>query len=150
MRTQSILALAAFIGLAATTMPVGAGLFSATGPVIAILGSELFVGEAEGHLSGAGTLAIRSQKDPLLTCAGDFTSSAKQGGIGQLLCSDGASATFRFERLSVLRGFGAGRFSRGTMSFAYGLSAEEAEPYLKLPQGKRLSSSGNELKLVDL
>jgi hypothetical protein len=36
------------------------------------------------------------------------------------------------------------------MSFAYGLTAEEAGPYLKLPEGKKLTHSGTELKLVDL
>ena len=150
MLKQAIVTLAALIGLAGAAMPARAGLFSATGPVIAILANELFLGEAEGHLSGAGTIAIRSQRNPDLTCAGEFTSSAKLGGRGQMLCSDGATATFLFERLSVLRGHGTGRFSRGAMSFAYGLTAEEAGPYLKLPEGKRLTSDGNELKLVDL
>ena len=36
------------------------------------------------------------------------------------------------------------------MSFAYGLNADEAGPYLKLPQGKKLAQNGTELKLVDL
>jgi hypothetical protein len=144
-----ILPLTAFIGLAGALMPAEAGLFSATGPVIAILANELFLGEAEGHLSGAGTLAIRSQKDPELTCIGQFTSSAELGGTGQMHCSDGTKATFHFERLSVLRGFGAGSFSRGAMSFAYGLTPEEAGPYLTLPAGKKLQSNGSDLKLVE-
>lgn len=138
------------IGLSAAATPVGAGLFSATGLVIAILDGELFVGEAEGHLSGAGTLTMHSQKDPALTCIGKFTSSAALGGIGQMHCSDGAAATFRFQRLSVFRGYGTGDFSRGSMSFAYGLSADEAWPYLKLPEGRKLVQIGAELKLVDL
>ena len=50
----------------------------------------------------------------------------------------------------MLRGYGSGKFSRGEMSFAYGLGADEVEPYLKLPQGKRLAYNGKELKLVDL
>jgi hypothetical protein len=150
MRNESIFALAAFIGMTVAATPAGAGLFSATGPVIAILANELFVGEAEGYLSGAGTLAIRSQKDPELTCLGQFTSNGKLGGSGQLRCSDGSAAQFHFERLTVLRGFGAGSFSRGAMSFAYGLTAEEAGPYLKLPEGKKLTLNGSELKLVDL
>jgi len=147
---QSIFALVASIGLAGAAMPASAGLFSATGPVIAILANELFVGEAEGHLSGAGTLAIRSQKDPELTCNGQFTSNGKLGGSGRMHCSDGTDAVFHFERLTVLRGFGAGSFTRGAMSFAYGLTAEEAGTYLKLPEGKRLGLNGSELKLVDL
>ena len=142
--------IAACAGLTGATTQANAGLFSATGPVIAILAGDLFVGEAEGHLSGAGTLVIHAQQNPELTCQGEFTSSAKLGGSGQMLCSDGATATFHFQRLSVLRGFGAGNFSRGGMSFAYGLTVEEVGPYLRLPQGKKLAYHRNELKLVDL
>ena len=150
MRKILIMVFAACIGLAGPVTQAGAGLFSATGIVIAILADDLFVGEAEGHLSGAGTLAIHSQKDPDLTCIGQFTSSAALGGSGQMHCSDGTAATFHFQRLSVLRGYGVGSFRRGPMSFAYGLSAEEAGPYLKLPKGKKLTHNGAELKLVDL
>jgi hypothetical protein len=145
-----ITVLAACIGLAGSATLGGAGLFSATGTVIAILADELFMGEAEGHLSGAGTLAIKSQGKPAVSCLGQFTSSAALGGSGQMHCNDGATATFHFKRLSVFRGYGVGSFSRGSMSFAYGLTAEEAGPYLKLPEGKKLTHSGTELKLVDL
>ena len=107
------------------------------------------MGEAEGHLNGTGTVAIRSQKDPALTCLGQFTYSAAPGGTGQLHCSDGATATFDFKRLSMFRGYGAGRFSRGAMSFAYGFTAEDAGPYLTLPEGKTLAHRGTELRLVD-
>jgi len=144
-----IAVLAACIGLGGSAT-AGAELFSATGKVIAILADELFVGAAQGHLSGAGTLAIHSQKNPRLTCLGEFTSSAEMGGSGQMRCSDGATATFHFQRLSVFRGYGVGSFSRGSMSFAYGFTAEEAGPYLKLPEGKKLTHSGTELQLVDL
>jgi hypothetical protein len=150
MRKIFITVLAACIGLAGSATLAGAGLFSATGMVIAILADDLFVGEAEGQLSGAGTLVIRSQKNPDLICLGQFTSSAELGGSGQIHCSDGATATFHFQRLSVFRGYGAGSFSRGSMSFAYGLTVEEAGPYLKLPAGKKLAHNGAGMKLVDL
>ncbi|MFA5915327.1 MAG: hypothetical protein WC830_17410 [Burkholderiales bacterium] len=150
MRKLLITLLVACAGALVSATVVQAGLFSSTGVVIAILADELFVGEAEGHLNGAGTLAIHSQQHPELTCQGQFTSSALLGGTGQMLCSDGASATFHFQRLSVLRGYGSGRFSRGAMSFAYGLNAEEAAPYLVLPAGKKLTYNGTELKLADL
>ena len=138
------------IGLAGVATPPSAGLLTATGPVIAIMAGDLFVGTAEGNLDGAGTLAIHSQKNPALTCSGKFTSSAELGGVGKLRCSDGASATFKFERLSLRRGHGTGRFSRGPMSFAYGLTAEEAAPYLTMPKGKKLAGNGTDLKLVNL
>jgi len=150
MRKRLITVLAACIGLSGSVTPAFAGLFSSTGMVIAILAGELFLGEAEGHLSGAGTLAIHSQKDPGLTCLGQFTSSAELGGMGQLNCSDGTSATFHFERLTVFRGYGVGSTSRGSMSFAYGLTAEEAAPYLRLPKGKKLRHNETQLELVDL
>jgi len=150
MRKMGITVLAACIGFAGSVSAAGAGLFSATRTVIAILADDLFVGEAHGHLNGAGTLAIKSQRNPALSCLGQFVSSAELGGFGQLECSDGTTATFRFKRLTVFRGHGIATFSRGLMSFAYGLTAEEAGPYLKLPQGKKLSHNGTELVLADL
>jgi hypothetical protein len=149
MRKVLITVLAACIGLAGSTTLAGAGLFSARGMVIALMADELFVGEAEGHLSGAGTVAIHSQRNRDLKCLGQFTSSAVMGGSGQLHCNDGATATFHFKRLSVFHGYGVGSLSRGSMSFAYGLTPEEAEPYLKLPEGKKLTHNGTELELVD-
>jgi hypothetical protein len=141
---------AACIGFAGSPTLASAGLFSATGTIIAIMSDDLFVGEAEGHINGAGTLAIRSQKNPNLTCRGEFTSSAELGGSGKLVCSDGNTATFQFKRLTVFRGHGTANFSRGAMSFAYGFAADEAVPYLKLPTGKKLKHNGTELALVDL
>ena len=150
MRKILIAALAACIGLVCPATQAQAGLLSATRVVIAMLAGELFVGQAEGHLSGAGTLAIHSQKNPGRTCQGQFTSSAERGGSGVMHCSDGATATFHFRRLGVFSGYGAGSFSRGEISFAYGLSADEAAPYLSLPEGKKLALNGIELMLVDL
>jgi hypothetical protein len=149
MRKVLITVVAACIGLTGSITPAGAELFSRTEKVIAILADDLFTGEAEGHLGGTGTLAIRSQKDPDLTCVGRFVAT-DLGGSGQMHCSDGATATFDFRRLSLFRGHGVGSFSRGSMSFAYGLTAEEAGAYLKLPQGKKLAQNGAGLELVDL
>ena len=149
MRKILVMVFAACIGSVGAATVAAAGLFSATRTVIAIVADDLFVGTAEGHLNGAGTLAIRSQKNPALTCLGQFTSSAQLGGSGEMLCSDGTTATFHFQRLTVFRGHGTGSFGRGTMSFAYGFTHEEAEPYLKLPEGKKLARNGTVLALVD-
>ncbi len=145
-----ITVLAMCIGMTGPVSVAVAGLFSATGAVIAIVGDNLFVGEAEGHLNGSGTLAIRSQKIPALTCVGQFTSSKERGGSGELRCSDGATATFHFQRLTVYRGYGVANFSRGPMSFAYGFTPDDAGPYLNLPAGKKLRHTGTSLVLVDL
>ena len=54
-----------------------------------------------------------------------------------------------FQRLSLMRGYGAGSsgLSRA-LSFTYGLSAEDSTAYLKLPPGQGLRREGNELGLV--
>jgi hypothetical protein len=150
MRRMLIICLAGFAGLAGWASPAGSGVFSATGPVIAILAGDLFLGEAKGNLDGSGTISIQSRTKPDVTCRGQFTSSAKLGGIGFLRCSDNATATIQFQRLSILRGYGTGSSSRGQMSFTYGLSANESEPYLKLPPGKALRLVGKDLVLVDV
>jgi hypothetical protein len=135
--------------MAGWAAPAGAGLLSAKGDIIAIMGGALFLGEAEGHLNGSGTLAIHSQKTPTLTCLGEFTSSAESGGKGQLRCSDGSKATFSFTRLSLQSGHGGGPFTRGTMNFTYGLTLEEARAHLKLPKGKKLRQDGTKIELVE-
>jgi hypothetical protein len=145
----AVASVAMAVGFAVWVGAAHAGLFSAKRPVIAILGNALYVGTAEGHLSGAGTLAIRSKLAPHITCSGKFTSSEEEGGAGTLQCSDGASSTFRFKRLTVYSGHGTGSFGKGTMSFTYGLTAEESKPFLKLAPGKKLAQDGEELALVD-
>jgi hypothetical protein len=142
--------LAVAVGFAGWVGGVDAGLLSAKRPVIAILGAALYVGTAEGHLSGAGTLAIRSRVDPSVTCTGEFTSTAEAGGAGELRCSDGATAKFRFERLTVFSGHGAGSFGKGSMTFTYGLTADESKPYLKLLPGRTLKQDGDDLALVNV
>jgi len=150
MRTLLLRSIAAGIGLAAAqSSAVASDFLAATRPVIAIVDGALFVGEAIGHLDGAGTIAMHAQLNPALTCVGEFTSSAKEGGHGNMRCSDGAVASFQFQRLNIYRGYGAGETSRGAMSFAYGLSPEESAPYLKLPGGKKFSPAGTQLTLVD-
>ena len=144
---RSLALLAAYITIGSAATPAGADLLSAKGQVFAIMAGELFVGEAEGHLDGSGTLAIHSQKTPALTCTGKFTSSAEAGGKGQMRCTNGSSATFQFKRLTIRSGYGTGKLSRGTMSFTYGLSAEEAARYLKPPKDKRLKRNGDGLEL---
>ena len=149
MRKLLIGTIAAAIGCAGMINVANAGGLSATRPVIAMLGGDLYVGEAVGHLNGAGTLAVHSQADPSITCSGEFTSSAKLGGAGELRCSDGATATFQFKRMDAFRGYGGGTHSRGTMSFTYGLSLDQSVAYLALPPGKKLSTQGEMLTLVD-
>jgi len=148
-RTPLVVLIAGCIGLAGPATAAAGGKLSATRPVIAIVDGELFVGHARGYLDGSGTIAIHAQKNPALSCRGEFTSSPELGGNGSMRCSDGATATYRFQREGIFRGHGTGTTSRGEMSFAYGFSADEALPYLNLPGKKKLGRSGSELTLVD-
>src|SRR3954470_20451519 len=117
MRNLAMLSLAACLALAQANPAAATGMFSASGPVIAMLGDELFTGIGEGHLDGSGTLAIHSERNPEVSCRGQFISSAALGGAGQLQCTDGANATFTFQRLTYRTGYGAGSFVRGPISF---------------------------------
>jgi hypothetical protein len=137
-----IVALAASGGLAR------AGPFSSTSPVIAIFDGNLLVGEATGHLAGWGTIALHSRAIAGLTCAGEFSATEALGDAGQLKCSDGSSATFSFQRLTLRRGYGIGSAGGSALSFTDGLSAEDSAPYLKLPEGKELRHDGSHLELV--
>jgi hypothetical protein len=124
-----------------------AGPFSSSGPVIANLDGELLVGEATAHLAGWGTFVLHSPAKPGLTCAGEFGATDAAGDTGQLRCSDGASASFGFQRLSLRRGYGAS-ISGSALSFTYGLTAEESASYLQLPAGRTLRGHGSNLELV--
>jgi hypothetical protein len=142
------LAVALAIGMSGWTGSAGAQLFSSTGPVIAILGGKLLVGEATGHLGGWGTLTLHSRSSAGPTCVGEFSRTDAHGDAGELRCSDGARAAFHFQRLSLTRGYGAGNSELSALTFTYGLSAEESEPYLRIPPGKILRREGDELELA--
>lgn len=150
MRRMFFTGLAATAALALGAGTAGAGLFSTTGPVIAIVAGELFLGEAEASLGGPGTIRIRSRAKPDVSCDGDFTFNAELGDVGKMRCSDGATATFQFKRLSLVRGYGTGNTSRGPMSFTYGLEATESVRYLELPPDKALRLEGKVPVLVAL
>lgn len=150
MRRKLVTGFAVCASLVAWAGPTAAAFISSAGPVIAIIAGDLFLGEAEGNLDGSGTIRIRSHLRPGVTCNGQFTSSAEQGGAGNMRCSDGATARYRFQRLSIMRGHGTGSSSRGALSFTYGLSADESAPYLTLPPGKALKMGGKGLALVDI
>ena len=64
-------------------------------------------------------------------------------------CSNGATGTYHFKRLSLEKGYGIGSYGRRSMSFTYGLTFDESKPYLRLPPGKKLEHNGETLALVD-
>jgi phospholipid transport system substrate-binding protein len=150
MRRILVTSLAAFAGLASLASSAGAGHISTAVPDIAIIAGDLFLGEAEGNLYGSGSIGIQSRAKPDVTCRGRFTYSTQPGNAGNMRCSDRATGTIQFQRLSVVRGYGSGSSSRGSKSLTYGLSADESARYLKLLPGKALRADGKNMALVDM
>ena len=139
----------AVTAIAGWTGAAAAGLFSSSGPVIAILGGELYVGEARASIDRTGTITIKSQVMPGLSCDGDFTFGAKLGNAGSMHCTDGSAATFQFERIGLTTGHGAGASGKRDLTFTYGLNVDESRAYLKLPPGKSLGLSGTDVVMID-
>lgn len=149
MRKILVTSFSVFAGFAVWAVPARALISPVTGPVIAIFAGGLFLGEVEGNPDGSGTIRIQSRAKPDVICQGQFTTSTGLGAAGNMRCSDGSAATFQFQRLSSLHGYGSGSSSRGSMSFTYGLGAIDAQPYLKLPAGKVLRLIGKDPILAD-
>jgi hypothetical protein len=127
------------------------GLFSATGPVIAILADDLFVGEVTGYMDRTGTIDIKSTVNESIRCIGEFRYTGSKTGIARVRCNDGTEASLDFTSLTALSGYGFGKSSRGPASFTYGMTPEQSSSYLKLPDGKKLSPTNNKsTQLVDI
>lgn len=150
MRSLLVKGFAVLAGYAGWASPAYAGFLSVTSPVIVILAGDLFLGEAERGIDGSGRIRIQSRANPDLTCHSEFPQGAEADDIGSMRCSDGVTASYQFKRLGPASGYGTGSSSRGPMSFTYGLTANAAASYLKLPAGKILRGEGLELALVNL
>lgn len=111
---------------------------SVTAPVVAIVHDDMFVGQATGYLDRTGVITVTSTTKPDVTCFGDFRYHAARSGTGKMRCNDGATADFDFYGLSMASGYGLGQSTKGVVSFTFGLDVEEAKPYLKLPENKRI------------
>ena len=125
------------------------GLFTTTAPVVAVVGGELYTGQSVCYIDGSGIIQLKSSSNPEQECSGDFRYESERLGVGDMRCTGGSSATFQFRALSTLTGYGFGRARTGDVSFAYGMTPAEAEPYLRLPSGKKLRQKDNTLMLTD-
>jgi hypothetical protein len=125
------------------------GLFTTTMPMVAIVGAEVFAGESVSYIDGTGTIKLKGSSNPRRECDGDFHYESERLGVGTIRCADGIDALFQFRALSTLTGYGFGRAKVGDVSFAYGFPLEQAEPYLRVPPGKKLQRKDNALLLTD-
>ena len=111
------------------------GLFSATSPVAATIKGDVFIGWAVGDASGRGTISVQSAVNPKISCVGEFryVSMFARSGVGSLTCNDGGQATFNFQGMTNLKGYGYGNSNKGPVSFTYGMTAKESSKYLQKP-----------------
>ena len=132
-----ILFLLISIVLSSCTNESGArmGLFSATSPVAATIKGDVFIGWAVGDASGRGTIRVQSAVNSKISCVGEFRyiSMFARSGLGTLTCNDGGQATFNFQGLTNLKGYGYGNSNKGPVTFTYGMTAKESSKYLQKP-----------------
>jgi hypothetical protein len=147
-----ILIIPLFIFLYSCTNESGArmGLFTGTAPVLAILHDDLFTGTSIGYPDRTGKIEVTSAIDPELSCMGEFYYTGHKTGSANLVCNDGNIASLKFTALTNLSGYGYGTSTRGPVSFTYGLTSSQSEKYLKLPEGKKLSSDTSNPQLIEL
>jgi hypothetical protein len=119
------------------------GLFSASAPVVSVVGDEIFLGKAVGYIDRTGTIDMTSTSNPEVRCVGQFAYTGARSGRAQLRCSDGAIAAVDFNALSNLSGYGYGAMATRPVSFTYGLTVEEALKYLRFPAGFGPDLSGS-------
>jgi len=137
------------LGACANQSGARMGLLTTTAPVLAIVAGELYTGESVSYIDGSGTIRLKSSVVPDRECSGVFRYESAQLGVGDLDCNGVARATFQFRALGTLTGYGFGRGPAGDVSFAYGMTPKQAEPYLRLPSGKTLSTKDSALVLGD-
>lgn len=149
--TSLCLAVSSVVALAGCANSSGAymTLTSAHAPVLAVLQDDLFTGEAVGYSDRTGTIDIKSVLNPDVRCVGRFRYVGSKVGVASVKCNDGHTAELDFNALSMLSGYGFGNSTRGTASFTFGLTPEEATEYLKLPAKKRLQKKDRTVALVD-
>jgi hypothetical protein len=125
------------------------GLLTTTAPVVAIVAGDLYTGESVSYIDGSGTIRFKSSLSPERECIGVFRYESEQLGAGDIDCSWGAHAAFQFRALNTLTGYGFGRAGKSDVRFTYGMTPEQAEPYLRLPSGKRLRTQDSTPVLAD-
>jgi hypothetical protein len=125
------------------------GLFATTSPILAIVAGEVYTGESTSYLDGTGTMRLKASLHGRRECDGDFRFDSQTLGVGSIHCAEGTETFFQFRALSTLTGYGFGRSTTGEVRFTYGLTPEQASPYLRLPPGKKLKTTADGLVLID-
>lgn len=121
--------------------------FSTTVPAWAVLGERVLAGEVRLYPDRSATLELRDDRPPSLSCMGTMPYTSSTGGTLSLRCSDGSQVQLPYIALGETSGQGSSRAGTQTASFAYGLAPQAARAWLVPPPGKRLTVSGDALRL---
>lgn len=146
----AVLSIACVLAIAGCTNQSGAhmGLLNTTSPVLAVVAGEVYTGQSVCHWDGTGAIQLKSLADSHRECSGDFHYESQDLGVGDIHCSAGPAATFQFRALGTLTGYGFGRAREGEVTFAYGMTPEQADPYLRLPPGTKLQRKDDKISLT--
>jgi hypothetical protein len=142
-------AIATLVSGCANSSGARMGLFTTTTPILAIVAGEIYTGESVSYIDGSGTIRLRASSHRERQCDGEFRSESQVVGVGSIHCTDGTQTLFQFRALSTLTGYGFGRAATGEVRFTYGLTPEQAQPYLNPPPGKKLQRTAEGFLLID-
>jgi hypothetical protein len=148
-RLLLIIAVCSALSACANTSGARMGLLTTTMPVVALVSNEVYTGDAVSYIDGTGKMRLKAETDPQRECQGAFRYETGNFGKGKLQCADGSTAVFHFHAMSTLTGYGYGKADRGHVRFTYGLTPDQAAPYLRLPAGKKLQRKDSALLLTD-
>jgi len=117
------------IGMAIGLAACGANVMGTIGD-----GKDIYHGKATpGLMGGGGTITMANENGRV--CNGTFHYLIPVAGVAALRCNDGDTANVRFKSITQFSGWGTGKTSKGSkVSFAYGMSDDEARMYLDLPE----------------
>lgn len=120
---------------------IGTGLIAAactaSADVYGVVGysGKIYKGIAIGHMDRTGTIDMQAEDGE--KCVGAFRYTGSKTGSGELQCSDGKRAIIQFNALGMVSGYGFGTTDDGEpIKFAYGLTQDEAGPYIATPKRK--------------
>ena len=118
-------------------------LFSSNTPAIAVVDGRVLWGVANFTSAREATVQLQNAEIPRLACSGTLRYTATSSGSVSISCTNGHSLTSTFQALSALSGAGSNLVASPGFAFTYGLTADKAAGYLRLP-AERLVRAGTD------
>lgn len=135
-RARLTAASALFIGAAisgcTTAGGTHVGLLSGTGPVVALIGNDFFVGQRSNT-----RIQLASTSRAGVSCVGENLVTGSITGHADIRCTDGTVASIPFTHTAVgsLEGYGRAETPTGPVSYTYGMRLSDAVKHLDFAPG---------------